>query len=167
MSGDAAQHLRSLLAPVVAASGLHLEGVVVHVAGKRRQVLVTVDLPDGPGGVGSEALTEVSRAVSAALDGDDTISGAYVLEVSTPGTDRPLREPRHYRRAVGRLVRLRTKTGQKVSGRLTAADDEGITLAGDDAPESARRLAYADLTEGVVEVELRSLADAAFEDEEG
>lgn len=167
MSGDAAQHLRSLLAPVVAASGLYLEGVVVHVAGKRRQVIVTVDLPDGPGGVGSEALTEVSRAVSAALDADDTISSAYVLEVSTPGTDRPLREPRHYRRAVGRLVRLRTKTGQKVSGRLSAADDEGITLAADDAPESARHLAYADLTEGVVEVELKSLADAAFEDEEG
>jgi ribosome maturation factor RimP len=167
VSGDAALHLRSLLAPVVAAGGLYLEGVEVRTAGKRRHVLVTVDLPDGPGGVGSDALTEVSRAVSAALDEDDTISGAYVLEVSTPGTDRPLREPRHYRRAVGRLVRLRTKTGQKVSGRVTAADDEGVTVESDGAPESARRLAYADLTQGVVEVELRSIDDAAFEVEEG
>ena len=167
MSGDAAQHLRSLLAPVVAASGLYLEGVDVRSAGKRRQVLVTVDLPDGPGGVGSDALTAVSRAVSAALDGDDTITSAYVLEVSTPGTDRPLREPRHYRRAIGRLVRLRTKTGQKVAGRLTAADDAGITLESDGAPESARRLAYRDLTQGVVEVELRSMDDAALEGEEG
>jgi ribosome maturation factor RimP len=166
VSGDAAQHLESLLAPVVAASGLYLEGVEVRAAGKRRQVLVTVDLPDGPGGVGSDALAEVSRAVSGALDADGTISGAYVLEVSTPGTDRPLREPRHYRRAVGRLVRLRTRTGQKVAGRVRAADDDGITLEHDGAPESARRLAYADLTEGVVEVELRALDDAELEDEE-
>ncbi len=167
MSGDVAAHLRSLLAPVVAAGGLYLEGVAVRSAGKRRRVIVTVDLPDGPGGVGSDTLAEVSRSVAAALDDDDSIPGAYVLEVSTPGTDRPLIEPRHYRRATGRLVRLRTTTGQTVVGRVAAADEEGVTLQGEGGPASARRLRYGDLAQGVVEVELGSLDDGAFEDEEG
>ena len=153
MSGEVARHLSSLLAPVVAASGLVLENVAVRSAGKRRVVVVTVDLPDGPGGVGSDALADVSRAVSAALDADDTFSSPYVLEVSTPGVSRPLREPRHYRRATGRLVRLRTRSGDTVTGRVSSADDDSVTL-GSGKP---RRLAFSDIVEGVVEVELRGV----------
>lgn len=155
---EAVQHLRSLLAPVVDRNGLFLEEVAVRATGKRRQVRVTVDLPDGPGGVGSDALADVSRAISAALDDDDTITGAYVLEVSTPGTDRPLREPRHYRRSVGRLVRLRTRAGEEVAGRLTGAGDEALVV--DDASGRTRRLPYDEVADGVVEVELRSVEDA-------
>lgn len=155
---EAVQHLRSLLAPVVDRHGLFLEEVAVRATGKRRQVRVIVDLPDGPGGVGADALADVSRAISAALDDDDTIAGSYVLEVSTPGTDRPLREPRHYRRAVGRLVRLRTRSGEEVAGRLTTADDEAVVV--DEASGRSRRLSYDEVADGVVEVELRSVEDA-------
>lgn len=153
MSSDPAPRLRSLLAPVVAGRGLFLEDVVVRTAGRRRLVRVTVDLPDGPGGVGSDALAEVARLVSEALDAADLLTGAYLLEVSTPGTDRPLREPRHFRRALGRLVRVRTH-GERVRGRVVAADGDGITLVTDDGP---RVLAYGDIVEGVVEVELRDI----------
>jgi ribosome maturation factor RimP len=152
---EVAQHLRSLLAPVVDRHGLYLEGVAVRTAGKRRLVAVTIDLPDGPGGVDSDALADVSRAISAELDEDDSIAGAYVLEVSTPGTDRPLREPRHYRRAVGRLVRLRTRAGERLSGRLVAADEEGLVLDDDAVPGPPNSLPYDELAEGAVQVELR------------
>lgn len=154
MSHDPTPRLRSLLEPVVAAHSLYLEDVAVLAAGRRRLVRVTVDLPDGPGGVGSDALAEVSHAVSTALDAADLLPGAYLLEVSTPGTDRPLAEPRHYRRAQGRLVRLRTRSGDRLRGRIVAADAEGLTLEIDGV---RRHISYADLAEGSVEVELRSL----------
>jgi ribosome maturation factor RimP len=156
---EAAQHLRSVLEPVVAGHGLCLEGVSVRPAGKRRLVLVTVDLPDGPGGVGSDALADVSRAVSEALDEVDVLPGAYVLEVSTPGTDRPLSAPRHYRRAVGRLVHLRLRSGERLSGRLVGADEDGLELDVGDAGGARRRLAFADLAGGTVEVELRGVEE--------
>lgn len=158
MTGDAATRLRSLLEPVVGEHGLVLETVTVRSAGKRRQVTVTVDLPDGPGGVGSDALAEVSRAISEALDEVDLLPGAYVLEVSTPGTDRPLTEPRHYRRAVGRLVRLRTRSGARLTGRLVDADGAGVALLpGEGVPPA--RLRYDELAGGSVEVELRGLGE--------
>src|SRR5699024_10468537 len=97
--------VEELLEPVVAGAGLHLEGVQVSGASRRRLVRVTVDLPDGPGGVGSDLLAEVSRAVSSRLDeAEDLLAGSYLLEVSTPGVSRPLQTARHFRRAQGRLV---------------------------------------------------------------
>ncbi len=158
MSSDPAPRLRGLLEGVVADAGLLLEDVGVLSAGRRRLVRVTVDLPDGPGGVGSDALSEVSRAVSAALDDADILAGSYLLEVSTPGTDRPLTSPRHYRRAVGRLVRVRTSTGERVRGRLAEADTEGVAI---DLGGPVRHLAFADLAEGRVEVELRGVDQEA------
>ena len=98
MAGDP-QQLRSILEPAVVASGLYLEDVVTAAAGRRTTVTVVVDLADGPGGVSSDQLSEVSRAVSEALDAADPIKGAYMLEVTTPGIDRPLTTPRHFRRA--------------------------------------------------------------------
>ena len=156
MSGEATARLEGLLRPVVEGCGLVLEDVTVGTAGRRRLVRVTVDLSDGPGGVGSDALTEVSHAVSRALDDTDIIPGAYVLEVSTPGTDRRLTEPRHLRRAQGRLVRLRMRDGARLRGRVVAADGEGITLAADGGRTA---VAYADVVDGVVEVELRAIEE--------
>ena len=75
------------------------------------------------------------------------LGGTYVLEVSSPGVDRPLTEPRHWRRNVGRLVTITRREGEPVTGRLTAADDDGVTLD-DETP-----YAYADLVRGSVQVE--------------
>src|SRR5690625_3517160 len=101
--------LQQALSPVVAAEGLYLEQVRLGGHQRKRVVTVVVDLPDGPGGVDSEALTEVSRAVSARMDEvDDVLPGAYELEVTTPGVSRPLTERRHFRRAQGRLVTVQT-----------------------------------------------------------
>ena len=55
--------------------------------------------------------------------------GPYVLEVTSPGVDRPLTAPRHWRRALGRLVRVVTERGTVLTGRLVAADEQGAALA--------------------------------------
>src|SRR5690606_30940547 len=146
-SSDVSDRLRAVLEPVVAQSSLFLEDVAASSAGRRSVVRVVVDLPDGPGGVDSELLADVSRAISAALDDVDVLPGAYTLEVTTPGIDRPLTEPRHFRRATGRLVELRTASGLR-RGRIVDVDDDGVELERDDARE---HISFAGITGGKVE----------------
>jgi ribosome maturation factor RimP len=135
--------LVQLLAPVVASTGLELVDVEV----RNGLVRVTVD---GPEGAGLDAIAEATRAVSAYLDEHDPLpSQRYTLEVSSPGVERPLRQPRHFQRAVGETVSVRTVGGgegeRRFTGRLAAADDEGFVLQGEGLGEDGRRFAYADI----------------------
>jgi len=146
MARELQDTLTSHLGPVVAGAGLLLEGVKVASAGRRKLVRAVVDLPDGPGGVSSDALIEVSRLISQALDDADLVPGSYTLEVTTPGVDRPLTEPRHFRRAVGRLVEVTTPAGTR-AGRLTEVTPDTIVLG--DAV-----IALADISAALTQVEL-------------
>jgi len=102
-SADPAE-LERLLEPIVRAAGMDLESVRVGSAGRRRLLRVIVD---ADGGVSLDGIALVSREVSARLDATGAMGEApYTLEVSSPGVDRPLTLPRHWRRAVGRLVRV-------------------------------------------------------------
>ncbi len=154
-----ADSVRTVVGPVVDGAGLHLEDVAVSRAGGRSVVRITLDLPeDEVGSLDSDTLGDVSRAISAALDADDVVPGAYTLEISTPGTSRPLTEPRHFRRARTRLVTLRLTDGGTVHGRLVdvATEGDGVVLVLDDGT----RLALADVRKGKVEVELKRLEEA-------
>ncbi|GAA0406775.1 ribosome maturation factor RimP [Microbispora corallina] len=145
--GSDARHGRlvELLGPVVAAEGLDLEDVTITPAGRRRLVRVVVDRD---GGVSLDDVADVSQSVSKRLDEADVLGGnPYVLEVTSPGVDRPLTEPRHWRRAHGRLVKAELRDGTAVEGRVTGADDSGVELDGE------RRVPYGDLARGRVQVE--------------
>ncbi|NEA21401.1 ribosome maturation factor RimP [Actinomadura bangladeshensis] len=118
--------LTRLLAPAVGAAGLDLEEVDVRPAGRRRLVKIVVD---GDGGVDLDAVARVSEAASRLLDESDVMgTSPYVLEVTSPGVDRPLTEPRHWRRAVGRLVVAPLAEGGQIEGRVVAADDEAVEI---------------------------------------
>lgn len=158
-SGDGpAQQVREVVGPAVAAAGLYLEDVSVARAGRRSVVRVTVDLPeDAVGSLDSDALGEVSRDISAALDRHDPVAGEYVLEVSTPGTSRPLTEPRHFRRARTRLVRLVLRDGRTVAGRLLAvADDDTLEL---ETGAGTVHVRVADVARGAVELDFKGADD--------
>lgn len=119
--------IAQLLEPVVDEAGLFLEEVRLVKAGKHSTLRVTVDLPEGPGGVDSTQLTDVSRAISTVLDEEDPINGAYNLEVSTPGATRDLTTARHFSRATGRLVNFRTED-DAFEARVTGVDGETIVV---------------------------------------
>ena len=134
MADALARSLTELLTPVVEEAGAFLEGVETTRAGRYSTVRVLVDLPDGPGDLDLDALTEVSRAVSAAVDGADPVKGQYTLEVSTPGAERELSTPRHFRRAVGHDVELVVEddgVDAVLTGTITAADEDSVTLQTD------------------------------------
>jgi ribosome maturation factor RimP len=143
------ERLAGLLEPVVAAAGLELESVRVGRAGRRGLLRVVVDAEQG---VSLDDIALVSRAVAAEVDASDAMGpGPYTLEVSSPGVDRPLTEPRLWRRATGRLVRAAvTGSGQTVEGRVLAAGAAGVTLEIDGEPRDFR---YAELGPGQVQLE--------------
>lgn len=130
---DVRTELTSALAPVVESADLLLEDVILTGPAKHRTLRVVVDLPDGPGGVDSDRLADVTRSLSNAMDDlADRIPGSYTLEVTTAGVDRMLRTPRHFRRAEGRSVTVETDSGP-VTGRVLFADDETLALDVDGA----------------------------------
>lgn len=141
--------LEQVLRPLVVGAGYDLEEVSVTAAGRRSVVRVVVDTD---GGIDLDAVADVSRVVSEALDEQaqtGALAGAYVLEVTSPGTDRPLREPRHWRRAEGRLVTVPVD-GVPLTARVLRADDGGVTL-GSDGTE--RTVGWDALGTGRVQVE--------------
>jgi ribosome maturation factor RimP len=156
--------LTEVIAPVTDRAGFDLERVTVSRVGRRHSVQVIVDRD---GGVGLDAIADVSRALSEALDaaeaaGAAAVPGEYVLEVSSPGVDRPLTEPRHWRRNTGRLVAVRLPADGTVTGRIAATTDEGVVL---EVEGAKREVPYGELGPGRIQVELRHLGDDQGEGE--
>ncbi|MGB9035596.1 ribosome maturation factor RimP [Arthrobacter sp. UCD-GKA] len=168
-----AARLTELLEPTVASHQLVLEEVQVRRAGDQRIVHVVVDLIDGTDGIELDAVAEVSRSISEALDKDphDT-ADPYELEVSSPGTSRPLTLPRHWSRNVGRMVKVNVIGEDNLLGRLTAVDEDGITIV----PEievkkgmkpkqgEARSIGFSLIRRGNVEVEFTRAEAAALQE---
>jgi ribosome maturation factor RimP len=152
------KRLAGIIRPVVAAAGLDLESVRVTVAGKRRLLRVVVD---GDHGVSLDDTAEVSHEISALLDSSTAMGETpYTLEVSSPGVDRPLTEPRHWRRAARRLVRVKVAGDGTVEGRVVSADEAGVTL---DVAGSSRAYSYDVLGSGTIQVEFGRLPQTGDE----
>jgi ribosome maturation factor RimP len=143
--------IADVIRPVIAAAGMDLESVRVTAAGRRRLLRVVVDSDRG---VSLDDAAAISRELSTALDTVAVMGDfPYTLEVSSPGVDRPLTDQRHWRRAVGRLVQVTVSDSggaRPVSGRVAAADADGVTL---DVEGARRRFPYAVLGSGTIQVE--------------
>lgn len=158
--------MRSVIEAAVVAAGYELEDLKIKPVGRRYLVRAVVD---GDGGTGLDAIAQVSRAVSRALDaadeaaeagGRELFPGEYQLEVSSPGVDRPLTRPAHWRRNIGRTVKV--KVGDKtLTGRVTAADEQGVTL---DVGGVAHQLRHGDIGPGRVQIEFSRLDEIADEE---
>lgn len=150
------QQLIELISPVITAAGYDLDDLSVTAAGRRSLIRVSVD---GDHGIDLDAVATISRRISEVLDDDDGsgpgFAGPYVLEVSSPGVDRPLTEPRHWRRATGRLVTVEVE-GRPLTGRVVTADDSAVVL---DVDGAQRSLPIAGLGPGRVQVEFSRPGD--------
>lgn len=169
--------LTSLIESVLTAMEIDLEAVKITSAGRRVVLRIVVD---ADGGVSLDDIAEVSREVSAKLDAKNAMGEApYTLEVTSPGIDRPLTQPRHWRRATGRLVVVPLITKDQDSeqmsqagpgeylGRIIDVDQDRVTLEIDGA---RRTFSLAELGPGRVQVEFGRLdeiddADDSSEEE--
>lgn len=147
--GDLGAALEPVVRDAVDAAGFELEQLDVQRAGRRNLVKVVVDADSG---IGLDEVADVSRTVSGVLDEHDhVLGGPYTLEVTSPGLDRPLTKPRHWRRAHLRLVKVRT-AGETFTGRVGEADDAGVQML---VAGQLRQVPFTAVDHAVVEVEFK------------
>jgi ribosome maturation factor RimP len=165
MSDEIREQLMALLSPVTDEFDVFLEDVEVRAAGRRTLVRMLVDQADG---IELDVVTQISRIASELIEEQEQQLpfGAYVLEVSSPGIDRPLTMPRHFEKNIGRLLTVTDTQGKTHVGRLTEFAEDVLTL---DLPKSQVQMALGDVANARVEVEFTpgSGKAAALTDIEG
>jgi ribosome maturation factor RimP len=136
--------VEGLVRPVVETAGLELVDVAFHREQDRRVLRVTVDRE---GGVDLDAISDISERISRRLDLEGFDPGPYSLEVSSPGVERPLREPRDFARRVGELVKVRTVRAvegtRTLTGRVVEAGPERVRIA---TADGEREVSYGDIS---------------------
>ena len=127
---------------------LDVEAVEITPAGKRRILRIAVDKD---GGVTLDDVADATRQISSILDESDAMGEQpYTLEVTSPGTDRPLTHPRHWRRNQGRLVKATLADGRTVTGRITDSDDTRAVL---DVDGNRDEIAFVDVKKAKIQIE--------------
>lgn len=153
MALESEDFLRAVVPPVVTAAGFDLEEISVRPSGAARVVRVVVDRD---GGVDLDAAATLSRSISTALDtaGETVFGGApYTLEVTSPGVGRPLTEPRHFRRAVGRLATVTLRNGSSSVVRLAGIASDDVRVLTGPAGTTLWTLPLADIARATIEPE--------------
>ena len=158
------ERVAAVLAPAVESAGLELEDVELRTVGRRLVLRVLVDSDHG---VTLDEVATASHAVAEALDTTDVLGDEpYTLEVSSPGVDRPLTAPRHWRRNVGRLVAVVLTDGRETTGRLLSVSDDAAELEVNVKGRISRTtVVLADVRRAVVQVEFSRVAEADLGDE--
>jgi len=141
---EAADQIRALIEATVESLGFELVRVT-YGGGRKPTLQIMAERPDGTMGV--EDCAKVSREVSLLLDVEDPLQGEYLLEVSSPGIDRPLTRAKDFERWVGFDVKVEMNEAiddrRRFRGRMTAFDGDTIALSMDDGEV---KLAYADVS---------------------
>ena len=119
------EQILQILEPIASNMGLDLEDVEIKSAGKHSIVQVSIDKD---GGINLDEVAQISNQISEALDAKDVLGEKpYTLEVGSPGIDRALTLPRHWRRNNGRLVKINFGSNSEI-GRIIESDDEKVSL---------------------------------------
>lgn len=158
------QRWRELADRIATEAGFDLEDLAVVAAGRRRLVRVIIDADDG---VSLDAAADLSCRLSEAFDaaeqdGEPLGAAPYTLEVTSPGIGRPLTEPRHFRRAVGRLITVTTTENETMTARVLGPTESGVDLlTGRDWTE-LRQLQFTEIAKAKVEVDFSGPSEAVI-----
>ena len=151
--------IEQALTPVVIDAGFFLEEVTLTTAGNRRLVTCIVD---GEKSLNMDEVTLISREISNLLEEAPFMGETpFTLEVTSPGVDRPLTLPRHWRKNVTRLVRITQTNGDVVTGRITSSDENAVTLAIEGKVSKEVVVVFADVKKAIVEIEFNRKGDDA------
>ncbi|MGD1237356.1 ribosome maturation factor RimP [Mycobacterium seoulense] len=150
-----------LLGDEFARAGYEIEDVVIDA--RTRPPRITV-IADGDTALDLDTIATLSRSASALLDGLDDLADRYVLEVSSPGVDRPLASQKHFRRARGRKVDVVLSDGSRLTGRVGETRGDAVALVVREGRDyRLREIPLADIAKAVVQVEFSPPAQAELD----
>ena len=153
--GRDVSRILAIAEPIAAERGLEVLDIEMAGTASNPLVRVLLDSPDEARRVGTDDCQAVSQRLGDALDAYEAVSGGYMLEVSSPGLNRPLKRIEHFQRVLGRKVRVRVKApgGDRRSflGRLEAADETAVTVAVEGG--EAVRIAFGQIEKANLEYE--------------
>lgn len=145
------EQVTELLGGDFASAGYEIENVTVDTRTDPPRIIVVAD---GDTALDLDTVAELSRSASDRLDALDIGAATYVLEVTSPGVDRPLTTEKHFRRARGRKVEIELADGEALAARIGAvADGMADLVVRDRSSWSVRRVPLADIRKAVVQVE--------------
>ncbi len=150
--------ISELVTPAVSDAGFYLEDVHIATPGSHRIVTCIVD---GDSSLNLDQVTSVSRIISELLD-EAAFMGEtpFTLEVTSPGVDRPLTAPRHFKKNVDRLLKVIKVDGSEVTGRILSNTDQDVTLTVTSKKETREEIvALVDIKRAVVEIEFNRKDD--------
>jgi len=150
--------ISELVTPAVSDLGFYLEDVHVATPGSHRIVTCIVD---GDASLNLDQVTSVSRVISELLDEAPFMGETpFTLEVTSPGVDRPLTQPRHFAKNVSRLLKIIKLDGSKITGRILSNTDKDVTLTVVVKKETIEEtVSFADIKRAVVEIEFNRKDD--------
>ena len=140
------EEISAAIRPIIEATGNYLEELTITTAGKVKILTVIVDSDSH---LNLDQVTAVTKEISETIEtlpalGDST----FTLEVSSPGIDRPLTKPRHWRKNLDRLVKITMQSGSVIEGRIGEATDSTV-LVGDE------KVSFEDIKRAVLEIEFK------------
>ncbi|ODR10547.1 ribosome maturation factor RimP [Mycobacterium sherrisii] len=150
-----------LLGGEFARAGYEIEDVVIDTRARPPRITV---IADGDTALDLDTVAALSRSASTLLDGLDSSADSYVLEVSSPGVDRPLTSEKHFRRARGRKIELELSDGTRLTGRVGQTRGATVALVVRDGHDWAvRDIPFAGIAKAVVQVEFSSPSRAELD----
>jgi ribosome maturation factor RimP len=139
--------ITTAIRPIIEASGNHLEEVTITPVGKSRMVTVIIDNDNG---LNLDQVTAASREISEIIEALPALGdNPFTLEVTSPGIDRPLTLPRHWRKNKGRLIKVTKNDGSVVEGRIEVISESDVLVDG-------KSIAFADVKKALVQIEFKS-----------
>ena len=140
------EQISAAIRPIIEATGNYLEELTITSAGKVKILTVIVDSDTH---LNLDQITAVTKEISEVVEALEALGeSAFTLEVTSPGIDRPLTKPRHWRKNFDRLVKITMSSGDEIKGRIGDATETTVLV-------DSQKVSYEDIKRAVLEIEFK------------
>jgi ribosome maturation factor RimP len=142
------EQVAAVITPAIEALGFYVEDISITSAGRRSMLTVIVD---GDTHLSLDQVTVATKAISEIVENLPTLgNNPFTLEVTSPGLDRPLTKPRHWRKNKDRLIKIVLNDGKEITGRIKDSTDDGAIV-------DEQKVAFVDIKRATLEIEFKQV----------
>ena len=140
------EQVLAVITPAIESLGFYIEDITITSAGKRSMLTVIVD---GDTHLSLDQVTVATKAISEIVENLPTLgNNPFTLEVTSPGLDRPLTKPRHWRKNQDRLIKIILNDGKEINGRIKDSTESSVTI-------DEQVINFADIKRATLEIEFK------------